>query len=354
MVHEQDILDYAAHMHCEELHMVTDEKTGLKAVVAIHNTKLGFALGGCRWIEYKSTLEATIDAIRLAQGMTYKSAIAGLPLGGGKAVLLKSKAPVDRKAYFAAFGRFLETLNGRYVTAVDSGTCIEDMDIIATQTNNVTSTSNSIYSSPDPSSLTALGVYEGIKAGVKFKFGKDSLSGVHIAVQGVGHVGYHLVKLIWQDGAKITVSDSNHILVERCVNEFKVDVVADIDNIYSVDCDVFSPCALGAVLNKKSIPMINAQIIAGAANNQLGATEDAEMIADRGILYAPDFVINAGAIIYVAGQYSKISEEDSQTKIVAIAKTLQEIFECSVRERKNTHRVAYAIAFERIYGKVYD
>ena len=350
-IHE-DILVFAERMECQELHMVIDPPTGLRAVVAIHSTKLGPALGGCRWISYPTTEQAAIDAIRLAQGMTYKSAISGLNLGGGKAVLLRPDKPVDRTAYFQAFGRFLEVLNGRYITAVDMGTTTNDMDIIETQTSYVTSTTHGSYSSPNPSPLTALGVKRGIEAAVKHKLGKNTLEGVHVAIQGAGHVGSQLAKLLTNEHAKVSITDINNEAVKFCVDNFGVTPVDSKEDIYSIECDVFAPCALGASLNKESIPKIKAPIVAGAANNQLEEPEDAERLLERQILYAPDFVINAGGIIYVAGQHIKNSESETRDHIVQIYDILLKIFERADKEKQSTYEIAHVIADERLRSSV--
>lgn len=350
MTIDEDILEYAARLRCQELHMVVDEVTNLKAVIAIHNTNLGPTLGGCRWREYPSTQQAAIDAIRLAQGMSFKSALAGLPLGGGKAVLLKPTKPIDRVAYFKAFARFVNQLNGRYITAVDSGTSVAEMDIIATETKYVVSTSHGRYSIVDPSILTALGVFQGIRAAVEFKLNKTSLADVHIAVQGLGHVGHELVRLLHEAGARISVFDINQNAIQQCVAEYGVIAISSSAQLVTLDCDVFAPCALGAILNKESIPTIQASIVAGAANNQLEEPEDALRLHERDILYAPDMVINAGGIIYVAGDYNGVAEDETKAKVMAIYDTLKSVFQRAQANNKTTYDIVHDIAMERIYG----
>ena len=352
---KEDLLDFAARLHCQELHMISDAETGLKAIVAIHSTKLGPALGGCRWLEYASTDDAAYDAIRLAQAMTYKNAAAGLDLGGGKAVLLKPLGNMSELAkgqYFRAFGRFLNSLHGRYITAVDSGTSIHEMDYIAQESKFVTSISNSVYSSPDPSPLTAYGVMRGIEAAVKFKLQRDDLSQVSVAVQGLGHVGYHLVKLLGEAAAKVYVFDVNPAAVSKCLRDFvqyKVTAVQSIDELLALPVDVFSPCALGGILNENTIPQIKASIIAGGANNQvLDLTRDLQHLQHRGILYAPDFVINAGGVIYVAGEYAKQSELVTKGKISNIYNTLIKIFTRSEQENSSSYDMACKIAVARL------
>lgn len=345
---EQDILNYAESMDCSELHMLIDKDKEFKGIIAIHNTLLGPALGGCRCIEYPSSMSAIIDAIRLAQGMTYKSAIFNLPLGGGKMVLIKPKEIKDRSAYFKVAGRFVESLRGRYITAEDSGTSVEDMDIIATETEHVTGTSKGTFTIADPSLLTAQGVEQGIMAAVSYKLGKASLEGVRIAIQGLGHVGYHLAKRLHQRGAEITVLDVSYRAVERVVKDCNAKVVQTLDELLQLDCDVFAPCALGAILNDRTIDLLKAHIVAGSANNQLEATRHGEKLMQKGILYAPDYVINAGGLIYVAAQYSRINEDTAKVKIDDIYRIVTEIFKRSAQEKKPTNEIADLMAMERL------
>lgn len=350
---EQDILQYAAKMQCPELHMFMDEPTGLRAVIAIHSTKLGPALGGCRCVEYPSTAAAAIDAIRLAQGMTYKAAISDLPLGGGKMVILKPKTIRDRVAFFKAVGRFVDTLHGRYITAVDSGTSVEDMDIVASITPHVTSTSKSIFSEPDPSPMTADGVYYGIRASVLHKLGKKSLEGIRVSIQGLGHAGYRLAEHLYEAKAKLTVYDIVPELMDRAVLELDAKTVNSLDELLATPADVFAPCALGGVVNDETMLKIQAPIIAGCANNQLEESYHGVQLMKRGILYAPDFVINAGGLIYVAAQYSHITEQAAKEKIEGIYEVLMEIFQRSEKEGKGTNEIADAIALENLQkGKI--
>lgn len=348
---EEDILEYAAQMGCRELHMTVDEATDLRAVIAVHSTALGPALGGCRLIEYASTTQAAIDAIRLAQGMTYKAAISNLPLGGGKMVILKPKQIKDKVAFFKAVGSAVDLLNGRYITAVDSGTSVEDMDIVAMTTSHVTSTSHGSFTVADPSVLTARGVLRGIQAAVKFKLGQDTLAGIHVTLQGLGHAGYHLAKELHLVGARLTVFDIKAEAVERCVTEFSAKVAPDIETLISMEADVFAPSALGAIINDTTIDQLKVPIIAGCANNQLKAPYHGQALMERGVLYAPDYVINAGGLIYVAGQYSHITEEAAKQKIEGIYDTLMEIFARSQREKRPTNEIADKIARERIKEK---
>src|SRR3954454_10108134 len=282
-----------------EVHFKLDKSSQLRAIVAIHDSRLGPALGGCRFIEYDTDEAAYIDALRLARGMTYKAAITGLGHGGGKSVIIKPKRHFDRSALFTAFGKFIENLRGHYITAEDSGTGLEDMEIIRTQTKHVTGIDPSHGGSGDPSPFTALGVRRGIEACVKFKLGRNSLEGVHVAVQGVGHVGYFLCKELHAAGAKLTVADVDKLKAERAQREFGASTT-NIEDIAKVQCDVFAPCALGAGLNDTTIPDLHAPIVAGAANNQLLEPRHGDDLHARGILYAPDYAINAGALVNVA------------------------------------------------------
>jgi len=348
---EQDILEYAAKMHCRELHMSVDLATGLKAVIAVHSTALGPALGGCRLFEYASTTAAAIDAIRLAQGMTYKAAISNLPLGGGKMVILKPKQISDRVAFFKAVGRTVNLLSGRYITAVDIGTSVEDMDIVATTSKFVTCTSTGLFTIADPSALTARGVLRSIQAAVKFKLGKNTLERLHVTIQGLGHAGYHLAKELHESGARLTVFDVKPELVQKCVKEFSAMVAPDFNTLLSLKADVFAPCALGAILNDDTIPRIRAPIVAGCANNQLAEPRHGRELMDRGILYAPDYAINAGGLIYVSGQHTRSTEAETKQNIENIYNTSLEIFERAEREKRSTNEIADIIAQERVKKK---
>src|SRR5437667_12424908 len=260
----------AEHDH-EQVSIAYEPTSGYRGIIAIHSTVLGPALGGTRFWSYRTDADALIDALRLARGMTYKAALAGLAHGGGKSVLIRPKHAFDRVALFRAFGKFIDDLGGHYITAEDSGTGLEDMEVIRTVTEHVTGVDPAHGGSGDPSPFTALGVRRGIEACVKFKLGKDSLQGVHVAVQGVGHVGYYLCKELHGAGAKLTVADVDKPKSERAQREVGAATV-DIDKIAYVDSDVFAPCALGAGLNDQTIPHLKARIVAGAANNQLAET----------------------------------------------------------------------------------
>ena len=343
-----DILDYAAAHECQELHMVTDNKTNLKGIIAIHNTKLGPALGGCRFLEYPSSAAAVVDAIRLAEAMTYKAAISNLPLGGGKMVILRPAELKDKTAFFKSVGRFIHSLNGRYITAVDSGTSPKDMDIIHSETSYVTSTTKGTFSEIDPSVMAAKGVVRGMLAALQFKLEKDSFHNVHVAIQGLGHLGYDLAKKLHSMGAKLSVFDVNAEAVKKCVKEFSAEATESLDELISLHCDIFAPCALGGILNDYTIPLLKCPIVAGSANNQLEESRHGWELMKHDILYAPDYVINAGGLIYVAAEHSEITEGLAEERINDIYTTLFEIFKRAEEEKRPTSVVADEMARERL------
>ncbi|WP_067517377.1 Leu/Phe/Val dehydrogenase [Endozoicomonas ascidiicola] len=332
--------------HLDDLHCRYDEASGLQSVIAIHSTRRGPALGGCRIIPYASSEEAITDAIRLARGMSYKAALAGLDLGGGKAVIMEPEGDYDRKALFQAFGRFLNELGGRYATAMDSGTTVMDMDTIATQSAHVTCTS----SCGSPAPYTAEGVYYGILASLKAHPDlPESLKGVRVAVQGLGNVGYALCRRLHNDGALLTVTDIDHQRVEQCRKEFGARVVAPED-IYSAPCDVFSPCGLGGILNSETIDQLNCAAIAGSANNQLLTEQDGYSLFNRNILYAPDYLINSGGLIFVAMNYLRHSDSEMQRKLKNISDTLLQIFSRQNQTGLPASVIADQMAEAMVYG----
>lgn len=339
-----NFLDYALSHGFGDLHFKVDPKTGLKTIIAIHNTKLGPALGGCRFIHYSNINEAIYDCMRLARGMTYKSALMNLPLGGGKSVIIEPKEPYDRKAYLRQFGRFIEELGGRYITALDSGTSLEDMDIISEHTSYVASLSK--YNG-DPSPYTAKGILNGIKAAVKYKLGREDLGGLHIAVQGLGHVGLKLCEYLHQLKVNLSVADVNNQKVLQAVNEFNATAVG-VDEIHKIECDVFSPCALGGIINDITIEELRTHIIAGAANNQLAHTYHGKSLHEKGILYAVDYVINAGGVIFAASKYLNTNDKEVANHITGIYTISLEIFARSEKENKPTSEIADKIAEERL------
>jgi leucine dehydrogenase len=342
-----ELFKYMETYDYEQVVVCQDKQSGLKAIIAIHDTTLGPALGGTRMWTYNSEAEAFEDALRLAKGMTYKNAAAGLNLGGGKTVIIGDSRKDKNEEMFRAFGRYIQGLNGRYITAEDVGTTVADMDIIHEETDYVTGISPAFGSSGNPSPVTAYGVYVGMKAAAKEAFGSDSLEGLTIAVQGVGNVSYTLCKHLHEEGAKLIVTDINKEAVARAVEDFGAKAV-DINDIYSVECDIFSPCALGAIINDDTIPQLKAKVIAGAANNQLKETRHGDLISELGIVYAPDYVINAGGVINVADELYGYNRERALKKVETIYDKIETIFEISKRDRIPTYLAADRMAEERI------
>lgn len=330
-----------------ELHLKRDAATGLQAIIAIHDTRLGPALGGCRFIHYDTEQDAIVDALRLARGMTYKAAITGLPLGGGKSVIIRPRADFDRAALFRAFGTFVNDLGGHYITAEDSGTSLEDMEVIRAVTKHVTGVAPEHGGSGDPSPYTALGVRRGIEACAQFVLGTTSIQGLHVTVQGVGHVGYHLCKELHALGAKLTVADVDPHKSQRAQRELGAEVVS-LDQIFDVECDVLAPCALGSALNDVTVPKLRCKIVAGAANNQLAEPRHGDDLMQRGILYAPDYAINAGGLINVATEIEGYDAEKSRARVMQIYDTILEIAERSRRAMKPTYVIADMMAQERL------
>lgn len=343
---ERDIFEYASYLGFGEINMEVDHSTGMHAIIAVHSTKLGPAIGGTRFVHYVSSNEAIIDALRLAAMMTYKAAICDLKHGGGKSVIMKSGEIKNRKALFERFGKFVHKLEGRYIAAMDSGTTTTDMDSISKNTDFVTCKSDELGGG-NPSSHTALGVLRGIQAAIKFKMGQDNLNNVHVAIQGVGNVGYFLAKLLHEQGAKLTVCDVNHDATRRCVEEFGAKEV-DIGTIYDVACDVFSPCALGESINPKTIDRLKCKIIAGSANNQLSHRSLGEVLHQHNILFAPDFLINSGGLIHVAEVYDHGNHEVAEQQIINLYNETLQIFERAQAENKSTNLIARTIAEERL------
>lgn len=329
----------------EDVQHFYDHATALRAIVAIHSTALGPAAGGCRLWHYADEAAALRDVLRLSRGMTYKNAIAGLPFGGGKAVILLREGQQKSIELFKAFGRCVESLQGQYVTAEDVGVTTEDMRAVQACTRYVSGLpQNKNAAGGDPSPWTAYGVFLSIKSAVKIKLGADSLEGLRIAIQGVGNVGYRLCKLLHEQRAKLTVADVNASYVERIQQELPV-ISVEPSAILSQEVDVLVPCALGGVLNSKTIPYIRAQIIAGAANNQLATDQDAYKLTEREILYAPDYVINAGGIISVAREYLSDSSVDRvSAEVRRIPERLSEILAIAARTNRPPHIVADEMA----------
>jgi len=318
-----------------------DEATGLCAIIAIHSTALGPAAGGTRLWTYASDDEALYDVLRLSQGMSYKNAMAGLKFGGGKAVIMKTPDFEGSEALYERFGEFVESLGGDYITAEDVGMSVDIMDIVARKTRYVSGlTLQSGKAGGDPSPKTAYGIYRGILAAAKARLGLDELQGVRVAVQGVGHVGYELCKLLHAAGAALLVADLDEARVDRVCAEFGAERVPDAEILF-VDADVLAPCALGAILHEESIPGIKARIVAGGANNQLRSQGDGQRLADAGILYAPDYVINAGGIINVACEYFGDVDDAGVMDLVArIGPRLSAIFDEAERTGEPTNVIA--------------
>ncbi|MFS8636505.1 MAG: amino acid dehydrogenase [Gemmatimonadota bacterium] len=339
-----EIFERIGEYEHEQVIFCYEPAAGYKGIIAIHDTTLGPALGGTRFWNYKSDEEALIDVLRLSRGMTYKAAVTGLNLGGGKAVIIGDPKTTRREAIFRAHGRFVESLKGRYITAEDVGTSTEDMDYVHMETEYVTGVS---HKSGDPSPVTAYGTYRGIKACAKERYGNDSLDGMRIAVQGLGHVGYHLCRYLAEEGAKLIVTDIDEERVQKVVRDFGAEPVGP-DRIYSVDAQVFAPCALGAVINDETIPQFKFEIIAGSANNQLAEPRHGDELDRRGILYAPDYVINAGGLINVYGELNGWSRDRAQRKAGEIYDTLTQIFELAKAQGIPTYQAADRVAELRI------
>ena len=337
------------HAH-EQVVFCHEPACGYKGVIAIHNTVLGPALGGTRFWSYASDQEAFVDALRLSRGMTYKAAVAGLNLGGGKSVIIGDPKTLRREEIFRAHGRFVETLKGRYITAEDVNTSPDDMEYVAMETQHVTGLPGT---SGDPSPVTAYGTYQGIKAAAKHRHGSDDLSGRTITVQGVGHVGYYLCQYLSADGARLVVTDIDPGKVAKVVHDFGATAVG-ADEIYGVEADVYAPCALGATINDQTLEVLKVDIVAGAANNVLAEERHGDELHRRGILYAPDYVINAGGLINVCGELNGWAPERSMRKAGDIYNTLLRLFELSAEEGLPTYQAADRLAEDRIaaVGKI--
>ncbi len=336
----------------EQVVVFRDPEVGLKAVVAIHNTRRGPSLGGVRMWPYASLEEAVQDAMRLAWAMTYKAAVSQLPFGGGKAVIIGDPARHKRPALLTAFGRLVNSLGGRYITAEDVGMRVKDMSVIRRVTRYVTGTSVQSGGSGDPSDMTARGVLAGMRATVEELDGGGrlrSLRGLRVAIQGLGKVGYRLAELLFREGALLTVTDLNETLVRRAVKAFRAEPVSK-QAIYRVRCDLFAPCALGGVLNATTIPRLRCRAVTGAANNQLAEPRDGERLHRRGILYAPDFVINAGGLINIAvgfgpGGYNR---RRAERRTDGIYRTIKQVFQLARAKRQSPAAAADRLAEQRL------
>lgn len=335
--------DYAGH---EQVVFCSDPSVGLRAIIAIHNTNLGPAMGGCRMWPYASEDEALGDVLRLSRGMTYKTALLGLPYGGGKAVVIGDPRSDKSEALLRAMGRFVDGLGGRYITAQDVGTTVRDMDVMRLETEHVRGLSNG---TGNLSPATARGVYAGIRAAVAFRLGRNGLGGLRVAVQGLGSVGYGLCKFLAEDGVELLVTDLHDEVVRRAVEAYRATPVG-VDEIFEQDVEVFAPCALGAVIDDHSVDRLKAKIVAGSANNQLAEIRHGDALHARSILYAPDFVINAGGVIDSAEEGPDYDTERVLKRVETIYDTLMDIFRRAEAEDVCPHIVADRMAEDRFIG----
>ncbi len=345
-----DILAKTGH---EQVVYCHNRDAGLKAIIAIHNTVLGPALGGLRMWPYKTEQDALNDVLRLSRGMTYKAAVSGLNLGGGKGVIIGDPTKDKSEALFRAFGRFVNSLNGRYITAEDVGIDVNDMEWVLKETEFVTGVHQVHGGSGDPSPFTAYGTMQGLMAALSFKFGDEDVGKYSYAVQGIGHVGMEFVKLLREQGAKVFVTDINKDSVQRAVDEFGCEAVG-LDDIYDVDADVYSPSALGGTVNHNTIPRFKFKVICGAANNQLATEDCGDEVERRGILYAPDYAVNAGGLMNVSLEIDGYNIERARRMMRTIYHNLGKIFTISKRDGIPTYRAADRMAEERIdtIGKI--
>ena len=342
--------DFANH---EQVVFCSDDKSGLKAIIAVHNSSLGPALGGCRMWPYASEEEAVRDVLRLSRGMTYKAAVAGLNLGGGKAVIIGDPNTDKSEALFRAFGRYIASLNGRYITAEDVGVDVNDMEFVLKETEYVTGVHQVHGGSGDPSPFTAYGTLQGLLASLSRQFGNEDVGKYSYAVQGVGHVGFEYVKLLREAGAKVFVTDINEQAVQRCVDDYGCEAVG-LDDIYDCDVDVYSPCALGGTINEGTLDRIKAKVICGAANNQLATDEIGDELTRRGVLYAPDYAVNAGGLMNVSIEFDGYNRERAMRMMRGIYYNVGKIFQIADRDSIPTYKAADRMAEERIalMGKI--
>lgn len=348
---ENPVVAQMSKYNHEQLLFCNDNETGLKAIIAVHNTVLGPALGGTRMWAYNNEMEALTDVLRLSRGMTYKNSISGLNLGGGKAVIIGDARSMKSEALMRRFGKFVNSLAGKYITAEDVGIGTADMVYVNMETNHVVGLPGK---SGDPSPVTAHGVYMGMKASAKEQFGSDSLTGKKIAVQGVGHVGGYLVESLAKEGAEIYITDIHEPTLKRIAQEFGAKVVG-LEEIYDVDMDIYAPCALGATVNEETLSRLKCSIIAGAANNQLKQEDiHGRLVMEKGIIYAPDFALNAGGVINCYSEVKGLSSEWAMSKADEIYNTIGNIIKRSKSENIPTYQIANKMAEERIeaIGKV--
>src|SRR5215204_1845031 len=338
-----EIAEIVTNTNHEQVLIGRDAVSGYHGIIAIHSTSLGPAVGGTRFWNYGSDEEALTDALRLSQGMTYKSALAGLQLGGGKSIIIGNNQAPNRKALLRAHGRFVDTLKGRYITAEDVGTGPADMEIVRLETRYV---AGLLGGSGDPSPFTARGVFRAIQASTRFLWNTDDLSGLTVAIQGCGHVGYSLAKMLHETGAKLIVTDVNSNNMSRAVDDFPAETVPP-GKIFSVQADIFAPCALGGVINDLTIPELKVQIVAGSANNQLLEERHGAILRDRNILYAPDYVANAGGVLNGCIEVLGWNADHSLKKVDEIYDTILKIFESAQAQRLTPNEAANHLAEER-------
>jgi leucine dehydrogenase len=331
------------HEH-EQVSLVYEPSTGYRGIIAIHDTTLGPALGGTRFWNYSNDREALIDCLRLARGMTYKAAVAGLNLGGGKSVIIGDNKIRNREPIFRAHGRHVKALGGRYITAEDVGTSVGDMEFIKAETDHVTGL---IGKSGDPSPVTAFGVYRGIKACAKHRYGDDQLRGKTVAIQGCGHVGYHLADLLYKEGAQLIATDLDAAKVKNVIDDFRAKGVGP-EEIYGVEANIFAPCALGGIINDETIAQLTVDIVAGGANNQLAEERHGDMLEARGVTYAPDYVINAGGLVNVNAELEGWTMERARNKAGEIYETILMVFDIAAEEGIPSYRAADRLAERRI------
>ncbi|MFK8046349.1 MAG: Glu/Leu/Phe/Val dehydrogenase dimerization domain-containing protein [Crocinitomicaceae bacterium] len=345
------VIERMSQYNHEQLLFCNDNATGLKAIIAVHNTVLGPALGGTRMWQYTNELEALNDVLRLSRGMTYKNSISGLNLGGGKAVIIGDSRSQKNEALFRRFGKFVQSLGGKYITAEDVGISPQDMTWVNMETNHVVGLPGK---SGDPSPVTAYGVYMGMKAAAKVQFGSDSLAGKKIAVQGVGHVGEYLVASLAKENADIYITDIHQDTLNRVAKKYGAHVVG-LDAIYDIDMDIYAPCALGATVNDETLSRLKCSIIAGAANNQLQSESvHGEIVKSKGMIYVPDYMLNAGGVINCFAEVKGLSSEWAMSKAEDIYQTSLDIISRSIDGGLPTYKIANAMAEERInaIGKV--
>ncbi|MAW21577.1 MAG: leucine dehydrogenase [Flavobacteriales bacterium] len=345
------VLSNMTLMEHEQVVFCQDSETGLKAIIAIHNTTLGPALGGTRMWNYDNEYDALNDVLRLSRGMSLKAAISGLDLGGGKAVIIGDSNTQKTEVLMRKFGQYVESLGGKYITAEDVGMNTKDMEYVRMETKHVTGIPESMGGSGDPSPFTAFGVYMGMKASAKYKWGNDSLEGRTVVVQGVGHVGENLVRHLSEEKANIIINDIDDRRLDALSEDYAVRIVRG-DSIFDLDMDIYAPCALGATVNPDTLNRLKCKIIAGAANNQLAdEVRDSQTCSDKGIVYAPDFLINAGGLINVYSEIKGYDRESSMNQTREIYNTTLEILKKAELDSITTHVAALEIAEQRIKNR---